>query len=98
MLRFRYHGNFAGPGNDLIEQIAEGITPEDQLDFASLLHDIDYGNSAVSTLTADRNYLDRLDKIPGVKARLAQLGFTAKNFFDTLTGSFSDILTRGEYA
>ena len=73
--------NFAGPGTDVEKQLREGKYPVNYLDWASLLHDIDYG-SHKSTKDADSEFIERLEQDDTITGTAVKHLFKGKQFVD----------------
>ena len=65
----------------LKKQLREGKTPVNYLDWASLLHDIDYGSSK-STKDADSDFIQRLKQDDTVTGTAVKHLFKGKQFVD----------------
>ena len=73
--------NFAGPGTDVKKQLREGKHPVNYLDWASLLHDIDYGSDK-STKEADSDFIQRLEQDDTITGTAVKHLFKGKQFVD----------------
>ena len=73
--------NFAGPGTDVKKQLREGKHPVNYLDWASLLHDIDYGSDK-STKEADSDFIQRLEQDDSITGTAVKHLFKGKQFVD----------------
>jgi len=67
--------NYAGPGTHINERINKGDKPINDLDKASMIHDIDYLNPYITKEQADKQFVDNLKRhghpILGAIAKLA---------------------------
>ena len=73
--------NFAGPGTDVKKQLREGKGPVNYLDWASLLHDIDYGSDK-TTKDADSDFIQRLEQDDTITGTAVKHLFKGKQFVD----------------
>jgi hypothetical protein len=91
---------YLGPGTDLSYNERNNVEPIDDLDNIAKIHDYDYRNvldqyerglisySEASNLVADadRSFIERARLKPTVTGKLAGLGMTAKELFDSMLG------------
>lgn len=54
--------NYAGPGTHVLERLNNNRRPTNDLDYASLIHDIEYMNPNITKKQADDNMINNLKK------------------------------------
>lgn len=62
---FEFHlpfHNYAGPGTHVIERLTKGYKPTTDLDYASLIHDIEYMDPRLTKEQADKNMVENLKR------------------------------------